>query len=87
MNKEKASIGKTWAICDHFEQSTGSPVRLSVLREATGHDRKQFRKWVREERLVEHRHRALNGQERIGYTRPKVERREEDAKEVNAIQE
>jgi hypothetical protein len=70
--KTQSNIGKAWAICDHFEQSTGQPVTLSVLTEATGYDRKQFRKWAHQGRLVEHRVRTLSGQERIGYTRPKV---------------
>lgn len=81
---QKATIGKTWAICDHFEQNTGDPVRASVLKEATGHDRKQFRKWVRQGRLIEHELKLPSGQTILGYTRPK-EGREEDEKEVNAI--
>jgi hypothetical protein len=85
MDKERASIGKTWAICDHFELSTGQPVRLNVLKDATGHGRKQFRKWVREGRLLEHRTKnPTSGQEFVGYTRPKVEGREAHAEEVNA---
>lgn len=86
MDKAKSTIGKVWAICDHFEQSTGQPVTLNTLKEATGQDRKQFRKWVRDGRLVEHSIKASTGQVYLGYTRPKVEGRDEDAKEVNAIQ-
>lgn len=70
----EANIGKTWAIVDHFEKSTGKPVSLETLKRATGYDRKQFRKWVRQGRLVEHRVRELpRTPERIAYTRPKVE--------------
>jgi hypothetical protein len=70
---QKSTIGKVYAICDHFEQNTGNPVRSSVLRDATGHDRKQFRRWVREGRLIEHEAKLPSGQIILGYTRPKEE--------------
>lgn len=70
----KATIGKVWAICDHFEQNTGKPALASTLKQATGIDRKQLRKWVREGRLVEYTITSGDGQQQNAYSRPKVER-------------
>lgn len=69
--EKKATIGKVWAIADHFEQSTGQPVSLMTLKAATGLERSDFRKWTRQGRLIEHRVKGTNGQEMVAYSRPK----------------
>lgn len=71
------SIGRVYAICDHFEKSTGLPVLASTLKGATGYDRKQLRKWVKEGRLAEHDFTSALGQVQKAYTRPKGETKNE----------
>lgn len=78
MNSYK-TIGMVYAICDHFEQSTGKPVLSNTLKSATGVSRSQLREWVREGRLAEYNITSEDGQLQKGYSRPKAERRDENA--------
>lgn len=66
------TIGKVWAVCDHFQQETGNPVLASILKQSSGATRQQLRNWVREGRLQEYDVTGPHGQMQKGYSRPKA---------------
>lgn len=69
--KRTVNIGHLFAVCDHFEQSTGKPAPSSMLKTVCGVDRKQLRELARKGRLDVYDIHDLHGRVEKGYTRPK----------------
>lgn len=66
-----ALLNKVWAICDHFQGESGSPVTTNILKRSTGVTRSDLRKLVRDKKLVEFTVTNERGSSEKAYFRPK----------------
>lgn len=65
------SIGKLFAVLDHFEGETGQPVKVNVLKLALGITRRELRKLERQKRLDVFYVTDEHGTKEKAYLRPK----------------
>lgn len=65
------SLGKTWAICDHFESETGKPVLASILKQSIGITRAELRQLERKGKLDVYYVTNEKGTLEKAYMRPK----------------
>lgn len=65
------SIGRAYAVMDHFEQDTGKPTTASALKQVIGITRAQLRKWERDGRVNVYYVTDDKGTREKAYMRPK----------------
>lgn len=65
------SIGRAYAVMDHFESESSKPTTASTLKQVIGITRAQLRKWEREGRVDVYYVTDAKGTREKAYMRPK----------------